>query len=82
MNEIDLDITPNSNSLHTEFIGKLSWEALFLSEKLSNTISDLSCFRTTLATEDLPSETLRLITHYRKLCSVSNYKLSWRKWVR
>lgn len=33
MMEINLDITPNSSSSQTETICKLSWEALFLSEK-------------------------------------------------
>ena len=81
MMKIDLDITPNSSSPQTEFIGKLSWETLFLSEKLSNRISDLGCFRTTLATKGLLSEALRLIKHCRKPGSISNFKFSWRKWV-
>ena len=36
------------------------WKPDFLVRKCQNTISDSSCFRSTLATEDLSSETLRI----------------------
>ena len=81
MKKIDSDITHNSNSSQTEFIGKLSWENLFLSEKLSNPISNLGCFRTTLATKRLLSEALRLIKHCKKPGSVSNNKFFWKTWA-
>ena len=72
MKKIDSDITPNSNSPKTEFVGKLSQENLFLSEKLSNAISEIDCFRTNLASKGLLSEALRLIKHCKKSGSISN----------